>query len=587
MTWQIAEKVQKNSSGDFRAFIGGEWIPVARAQKSASGQYRVELNASTPVQKTEHPYSQVPQWGQDNPSLYSMAGAARDVLSPLVEMGGLIAGGIVGAASGGPLAPATGVVGAGLGYGAGRAATNQMDVWLGNRPDPGLLEAGKESAKDAATGMMYETGSQAVPAVTKGLLATKAGEKYIAGPARSVANKAANFVDSFSKAGSKRVAGRTLVEAAGDDSYTILKLLDENKQLPGGAAGTGEVAAPAGRAEFSALQKPAEKAAPTEFGRMRVAENQARANTLREISPGDLKKMEAGRSKLSSGLYKKSFQETIKADQELLVLAKDPFFKIGLKEAEKLAASKGLNPKDNLIEYLHQVKMSLDDQLMKTGDNALGRSAANATRDVQKRLVKWMGIKSPNYEAARLAHAEASIPIDQRKVAQYLEDKLVAPIGEEATQRGASYATAERDAAKTIKNSTGGTFYDDLNQVFTPDDLARSKAVSGNLTRKSQYETLARDGMHKALGLLDAQTPKLWSIGMWNANYSVARAVSNRLAGKVTANSMKILEEAMAKPELAAELMRQANKVDFPLISEAFHQAHRAIAAGAAASQEQ
>lgn len=41
MEWEAAERVQKNSSGQYRAFVGGEWVPVEKAQKSASGQYRV------------------------------------------------------------------------------------------------------------------------------------------------------------------------------------------------------------------------------------------------------------------------------------------------------------------------------------------------------------------------------------------------------------------------------------------------------------------------------------------------------------------------------------------------------------------
>lgn len=42
MTWEAAEKVQKNSAGEYRALIGGEWVPVSKAQKSASGQYRID-----------------------------------------------------------------------------------------------------------------------------------------------------------------------------------------------------------------------------------------------------------------------------------------------------------------------------------------------------------------------------------------------------------------------------------------------------------------------------------------------------------------------------------------------------------------
>ena len=49
MAWESAERVQKNDQGQYRALIGGEWVPVARAQKNAAGQYRVERVAAAPT----------------------------------------------------------------------------------------------------------------------------------------------------------------------------------------------------------------------------------------------------------------------------------------------------------------------------------------------------------------------------------------------------------------------------------------------------------------------------------------------------------------------------------------------------------
>lgn len=39
--WESAERVQKNDAGQYRAFIGGEWIPVEKAQKNESGKFRI------------------------------------------------------------------------------------------------------------------------------------------------------------------------------------------------------------------------------------------------------------------------------------------------------------------------------------------------------------------------------------------------------------------------------------------------------------------------------------------------------------------------------------------------------------------
>jgi len=48
MTWEAAERVQKSETGEFRAMIGGEWVPVAKAQKSEDGQFRVSRAAVEP-----------------------------------------------------------------------------------------------------------------------------------------------------------------------------------------------------------------------------------------------------------------------------------------------------------------------------------------------------------------------------------------------------------------------------------------------------------------------------------------------------------------------------------------------------------
>jgi hypothetical protein len=72
MVWESAEKVQKNSNGEYRALIGGQWVPVPRAQKSADGQYRVERSTPAPVAESTTS-------GLEN----FAAGTMRGLLSPV------------------------------------------------------------------------------------------------------------------------------------------------------------------------------------------------------------------------------------------------------------------------------------------------------------------------------------------------------------------------------------------------------------------------------------------------------------------------------------------------------------------------
>jgi len=100
-----------------------------------------------------------PEWAQENPNLYGAVGAGAEMLKPILSMGGLIGGGIVGTPGG----PPGMVAGAGLGYGMGENINRQMDVALGNElPYSGMIEAAKQTAADVGTGAAYEMGGQAV-----------------------------------------------------------------------------------------------------------------------------------------------------------------------------------------------------------------------------------------------------------------------------------------------------------------------------------------------------------------------------------------------------------------------------------------
>ena len=48
VSWEFAERVQKNDAGEFRALISGEWLPVEKAQKNDSGQFRIQRFQAQP-----------------------------------------------------------------------------------------------------------------------------------------------------------------------------------------------------------------------------------------------------------------------------------------------------------------------------------------------------------------------------------------------------------------------------------------------------------------------------------------------------------------------------------------------------------
>ena len=60
MNWQPAERVQKNSAGEYRALINGQWTAVAKAQKNTTGEYRVLIGDEIAQTKNTPMASPVP-----------------------------------------------------------------------------------------------------------------------------------------------------------------------------------------------------------------------------------------------------------------------------------------------------------------------------------------------------------------------------------------------------------------------------------------------------------------------------------------------------------------------------------------------
>lgn len=647
MSWQSAERVQKNARGEYRALINGEWVPAEKAQKNSSGQFRVMVGGQKPIEYAPVDLG-VPEWGRENPRLYGAAGAAREALGPLLEMGGMLGGSVVGTGAGGPVG---GVAGAGLGYGMGKSLTKSADIFLGNRPGETLPEAALDTTGDVMEGAMYEMGGQALWPVLKGT-ANLAGKGIRTGR---------NIIDPWLPGGSERVVERTLRDAAGPDAKTIAQLLRENKQLPGGAAGVGEVAAPANRAEFSALQRFAEKSDPTPYLRMGQAENQARINALRSFGKDaeSLKIAKQLRKQATQPLYKAVDESTALANPARTVnlidriITKNParkqlvnplkeiretlFEEYALKE-RAIASQKDIDAlfKKELFGPDHDALKSLrtimervkrgtigaDDalaeikqlkppgikaqeavqyakDLMKAPDYAL-RENPQALQSASKNIGDMINMKGPTgspvneaivrelstikksidhqiakavpeYGQAQKTFAEMSKPINQMQVGQFLENKLspaLADLGATGNQRAASFAQALRDAPRSLKQSTGFKRYEDLGRVLTPGQLSVTRDVGENLGRRALYEQLLLKGKERGAGLLGEQTPTLPQVGMFNPKYSVFRSLSNRLAGKIQGESLKIMEEIMRNPQKAAELLERMPLADQKIVSE-------------------
>lgn len=400
-------------------------------------------------------------------------------------------------------------------------------------------------------------------------------------------NALLNLVPSF---GTNRIASKALNEAAGTKRDQIIQLLTANRQLvPGSQGHAGEVAAPAGSTEFGGLQDIVTKlpGASTAYRDMDLAQNAARVAAVRTVGRdrAALQTAEGARAANAATNYGAAYQQAIKADPELAQLSKNPFFQSALPDAMRLAEANQINPKTDLTQFLHYVKLSLDKQLGKTGDTALSRTEQEAVNTAKGQLVSWLEKKNPDYGTARAAFAADSKPINQMQVGQYLEGKLTSPLSDEAKQRAVMYTQALRDAPGTLKRSTAFKSFDDLSQVLEPGQVQTVKAVGEDLARKAAHQDLASRGRSAAAEILDLSIPRLPASGMFNPKYSVARAILNRLSGKVENRTLRFLADKMQDPQEVAKLMNLSPPQRAKVIDALIQSTERGAVIGAGAAQ--
>lgn len=390
----------------------------------------------------------------------------------------------------------------------------------------------------------------------------------VAQSAKQVARGAYHVVEPWLPGGAERVAGRTAVKVAGDKSDDVVRALESEQTFVKGSRPTsGEAAVPAGSAEFAGLQREVEPRLPSEYRFRDIEQDQARRSAIREVGKDKaaLEAAKTARGVAANRNYAAAYEKEIKADPELAKLAADPFFKRALPMAEDLAKSGKVDPKKNLTQFLHFVKLSIDDRLGKTGEGALGNTERKAVEGVKQRLVAWMEKKSPEYGKAREEFAEASKPIDQMKVGQALEKKLDSALttegGASKGQRAELFSSAVREAPQTIKRATtGGPRYQELEDVLTPEQTEKVRGVVKDLARSADYEDMGRRGAAAARKAIGANLDPKQLPNLLERTVTTINAILKRVQGTAEGKSLDALAKLMQEPKEMARVMKAATQ---------------------------
>ena len=210
---------------------------AADAKAFADAIRQMQSAAPSGIPSGRRGVDQIPGYGGPvpaaQPAQAPLGKRAIEFVEPTVEALASVAG----AAAGTPLGPLGTVGGAGLGYGLARGGARALKTALGYEAPQTATDALATGAGDVLTGATMEAVGRGVigPALAKG------GE-YLS-KLRNIKS------DTYLKA----------IENKGDDIINALRGANEGRIVPGSAPTAGEVAAPVGSTQFSALQARAAK----------------------------------------------------------------------------------------------------------------------------------------------------------------------------------------------------------------------------------------------------------------------------------------------------------------------------------------
>ena len=599
MDWESAEKVQKNASGEFRALIGGEWVPVATAQKNGSGQYRVMRGSWKPPAAELVPAGP-PKIGKD---------AFPDTLRETLRGADWGTRNIAGAGT----ALANVWEGGKQLFGLGNEDNIRNQRIIADEAPVGAIAGNIATYAPLALvpGANTIAGGAALGAATGAAQPTLDGESRLANaavggavggavPAAIRAGKTAKaaLIDPFTDAGRTRIAGGLINRTAANPQAAAQRMAAARGQTPGFSPTAGQAADDAG---IASLERTTRAVNPGAFDDVEKAQRQALADAVRGVAGDDVRRAAAvqARETAVNPLYDAAKKATVQGDPALDALLQRPSMQAGAGRAATIASERGDkfmlsqqrpaqtvptgvldaqgNPITNTIpatpatypgQSLHDLKMGLDDAIGTPGIGGMQGAERAAATGTKADYLKWLESKIPEYGQARQTYADMSRPINQMDIGQEFAKRLMPALYRDmdapAQLNAAAFARALTDQGDDIARNVTGMKGASLNGIMEPQQMQALRGVAGDLQAVKAAENAGRgvgsDTVQKtAMSHIAAQA------GVPNWMTDVARVPGGwmKTAGNVLyGNSDRAVQQMMAdllkNPQEAARAMQAA-----------------------------
>lgn len=297
---------------------------------------------------------------------------------------------------------------------------------------------------------------------------------------------------------------------------------------------------------------------------------------LKTISktPAERAAMETARDAAAKTDYSKAFPQVIQEDRVLKSLLSRPSARQAFDRAAKLARESGERfnltppktkaPAQYTVQNLHRVKQAFDDMITNPERFGIGASEARAIGETRKEFLNWLEGQSPEYQVARENYAKASKEIARADWGDYAVQKLTSSMSEDAPVRSRNFANAIREslgpnAPASLKRAVGGgSRYNDLTQLLTPDEMKIVNDTVAQLGREEVAAGMASRGAGAAPKLDDLS--KTDRVQLMNRMWTVAQMVYSKVAGRLGEKKKAQLALAMLNADTMADLMEKALK---------------------------
>jgi hypothetical protein len=490
-------------------------------------------------------------------------------IAPTVETLGMVGGGALGAPAGLPGA----IGGAGIGY----AGAKELMRYIGGTATPETLpQASSRVAGNVIEGATMETGGRAVAP----LLGKAVG--YVGGKVadiRQMPNQLAAQIARESLGSPQQIAAaQAAMQQANGLNLTAQQALARANVLAPTTQATLERAVK--RASAPGVQPTVDTRAAIE-----AAQESARRTTIKGVTP-DLEAAVNARRTASKPLYEAADKAVVPIDAELSsVIARMPEgtltkaaeiakmegrpFIIGKTAPAQMVETGVLDVAGNPVmrevpgqtaeitgESLHYVKRALSD--IAYGQTALtgaGRDTQLAARGLLNDYVKVFETKVPEYGQARQIFSNLSAPVNQAQVLKEMASVLEKPGGGERIGPFLNVLGRGEQAMLKRAGGRGGIRFESLNEVLTPDQLAKVRDVARQLETDAAIGQQITVGQQRASDLIKDELANYRIPNPLNTLITAANKVLDVLGTKVGDKTVQKLATASLSAKSFDELL--------------------------------